>query len=782
MNKIFRILFLLLVSVSAFGQMNRLQQTYFPRASQKLFTTAVSSPATTGVVPDESGNGFNAQLKAGPCLTSAGAMVLNFNSLSGVTITSHGGTATTTVVGNTITVGAGTLWNLVLSNGKIFPCFESLSIIIFSSDGLWSATITGETASTIWTTNTQNSYFYSYANDVSRFMYYTLKADVAYCSWQQGYPDTYNGSSEGPTLRETTITEGAIQDFVFKANITTTSTETGGMGIFAMNYTNAANQLAGWGLYVNQAGTTLNLVKYTSNTVTETTTSSTFTAIKNGLPREVAVVKNGTSLKFYLGGTLVSSHTLTSATIIYTTGGTFGQDTHVGRVASIGPWRSGFVYNCQLGAYSSQNETDVQNQVDLSSPVLRWRLNKRILKYGVQVYPEDIVGYYLVPQSSATLIYQFAPFSSGGVYSYPKGHWYANQGYTLDLTNGGANTALSGKESAMVSTDVRTRTSGNFKYYDNFEAKRVWTFTNPTTFTSDQADIIYKQIGYIPSYAKVARAENGQSNSQASNASSTDPAIQYLAKQKAKIYASRRHRYETLDPKVNSVGNITPSDGSIAANVAEAYGFRVEFGGDSTRVIYIKWAKGNTCICNFNSTSWDPSISGQSLDSAKNTITAAINQMITNGTPVNKIYLAGLKWTQGETDITNGSSIHTYYGSKLLLILEALIDQFRSLGVNTSYCVIEVAVVQAANLVASHPQYEDVRNEQIMLGYKWRSNAPTLATKIYDLQFDDLVNTTTFPNDGPGNTVHLNKIGQSAYGDNSWTKVLKDVWRLISPF
>lgn len=70
-------------------------------------------------------NDYDADIKGSNCLTFDGVDdKLTFTDLSGVSITSSDGTATPSINGNDIEVTAGTLFNLVLDNGSVYPLAE----------------------------------------------------------------------------------------------------------------------------------------------------------------------------------------------------------------------------------------------------------------------------------------------------------------------------------------------------------------------------------------------------------------------------------------------------------------------------------------------------------------------------------------------------------------------------------------------------------------------------------------------------------------------------------
>lgn len=74
---------------------------------------------------------YNNDIVASPCGNFDGAVdKITFSDLTGVSITSYQGTATPTIVGNEILCTAGTLYNLVLSNGWHFPFTEKSGLTI----------------------------------------------------------------------------------------------------------------------------------------------------------------------------------------------------------------------------------------------------------------------------------------------------------------------------------------------------------------------------------------------------------------------------------------------------------------------------------------------------------------------------------------------------------------------------------------------------------------------------------------------------------------------------
>lgn len=788
MKKLFALPFLFL-SLISFGQTIDFLAPQVITPAQSLFVSTVASPNINGNIPDQSGNGLTAQFKGAACLTSAGAMVLNFSSLSGVTVTSWEGTSTLTKSGNTITTTAGTLYHIVLSNGKIIPCFENGGAVLYSSDGLWFVTISGETASTIWTTTTQNTYFYGYANNCSRFAYFDGFANAQSFSYQAGFTDifTYDQNVEKTRIF---IEEGELQDFDFKITASTNTAEATNKGIFQMNYTNAANQMSGWGLYMNAGGTTLNFIKATSLTVTQTLTSSSFTNIKDGLPRVFGIIKKGTSVSFYLDGALISTGTLTSATINFSTGSVNGVQTAIGSVTGINGWSKGYLYNAQYGINSSQNDACITGQVDLAIPTFIWRCNKVTTRGAFTVYDDEIKGYFLVPTSGATIVYAFTPFAAGTgfgpvanstIWGFPKGHWWAKQAYTVDLTNGGVNSSLSGKETNLAYSDVRVNASGNFKYYNNYECTNVRTYTsNPT---SSQINDILLEIGYLSNDGILFIARHGQSNCHASNNTSTNPSAPYLGVQGAKILVdigrTGNPAWATLTSKVNC--DALFGDSVVTANVSLAYTAQADWGASTIR--FIQYSLGATSVYNQgDGKSWSPNVSSQMVDKSVTFIGQGITLAVNEGIPKNKMILGALQWIQGEEDMDHGVAPATYYYDDALTSIEKLIDGYRAAGINTSRCIIEIVVIQGYTSITTHPGYEDTKFELIKMGYSGLKAHPSLAKKVYGIYHKIISNDTRYTNGSPSNTVHLNKNGQVNLGIDEYNETLRNHFRLFKPY
>lgn len=112
---------------------------------------------------------YNDDVVASPCGNFDGAVdKITFSDLTGVSITSFQGTATPTIVGNEIQCTAGTLYNLVLSNGWHFPFTEKSGLTIHNkADVNNPGTLVTSDAVAFWS-QTQNVYHDYLLNGGSR--------------------------------------------------------------------------------------------------------------------------------------------------------------------------------------------------------------------------------------------------------------------------------------------------------------------------------------------------------------------------------------------------------------------------------------------------------------------------------------------------------------------------------------------------------------------------------------------------------------------------------------
>ena len=94
-------------------------------------------------------NGNDVLLVESNCINSAGSTVLTFSDLTDITITSYQGTATPSINGDTIEVTAGTLYDLLLSDGTYLPLAEGTGTDAYDVSGNDNhATVTNEAFTT----------------------------------------------------------------------------------------------------------------------------------------------------------------------------------------------------------------------------------------------------------------------------------------------------------------------------------------------------------------------------------------------------------------------------------------------------------------------------------------------------------------------------------------------------------------------------------------------------------------------------------------------------------
>jgi hypothetical protein len=134
--------------------------TFVPRDESNPANDILGNPLDyTGSVPKY------AMPVDAPCLTWDGAtQLLPVAGLSGSeTVVRSGGTSTPSISAGQIDFTAGTCWDLLLSNGMYFPFSEGDGSTVYDVANGDSYTITGY-ASTMWTTATQDLFFYSFEN------------------------------------------------------------------------------------------------------------------------------------------------------------------------------------------------------------------------------------------------------------------------------------------------------------------------------------------------------------------------------------------------------------------------------------------------------------------------------------------------------------------------------------------------------------------------------------------------------------------------------------------
>ena len=583
-----------------------------PNPAQLLFASPVSTPNIDGTVPDTSGNSLDGRFKSAPCLSSAGSGTLTFPSLSGFSLISWDGTSTLAIVSNTITATSGTAWNIVVNDGvgnKTIPCAESqLSFyprMLFYDDGSYAAI-----ANVGMTLGGQDEYFFNYANGAGercRLSHYT---DSPKLSWSAKWWNELAGSS---TLASTTIADLSLQDFAFQIKLLfPTSSNALERTIFSCNCCITTNNNAGWVFALDTDCNKFIFLKATSLTVTQSINSSGFTSLKETGEHDCAVVKNGTTLDFYLDGSLISSHSLSSATINYSS--TRLQDTVVGARAGgtlTDLLTTRYLHWCvprraQVATYSAAHVTNITNQENFTTQVRYWKLEKRTLIKNQLVYDEEIKGDYLI-ESTALNQNEFPVVLTDSV---TKGTWKQDYGYTLDLTNRGAH--LAGQETDLAYGDGRDFAAGQFVYFDDEISNYIRTHT--AAISAAQVLLIEDAIGYMRSDGLILIKEIGQSNSLSFNAADTDPDAAYLAVQDAWMNADPANTgtpiWEKLEPKVNNQG-IVDND-SISANIGIANESQTDLGADMLG--FTKRAVGNSWLLTQGGDDWNPASSNQYLD------------------------------------------------------------------------------------------------------------------------------------------------------------------------
>jgi hypothetical protein len=131
----------------------------------------------------------HAKLKNSFMLTADGVDdQIAFSDLSGITIVSSEGTSTPSINGNNIELTAGTIWNLVLSNGSVFPMAEGDGTIVYDKNALLNGQLENFTLASAWTL--QDEFHYNIENGFTQGLYQSApgicyqESEQAYGSWE----------------------------------------------------------------------------------------------------------------------------------------------------------------------------------------------------------------------------------------------------------------------------------------------------------------------------------------------------------------------------------------------------------------------------------------------------------------------------------------------------------------------------------------------------------------------------------------------------------------------
>ena len=98
---------------------------------------------------DKTDNEFHVKLVESNVLTSDGSVILTFADLSGVTIVSQSGTSNAVKAGNTITISAGYIDDIVLSDGTHLRFSEGAGLTAYDMVGTNHAIISGGSSWTL---------------------------------------------------------------------------------------------------------------------------------------------------------------------------------------------------------------------------------------------------------------------------------------------------------------------------------------------------------------------------------------------------------------------------------------------------------------------------------------------------------------------------------------------------------------------------------------------------------------------------------------------------------
>lgn len=115
--------------------------------------------------------------------------------LNDTTIISSEGTSTPSITGETVELTAGTIWNLVLSNGSVFPMAEGQGDIVYDKNGLLNGQLQNFTLASAWTL--QDEFHYNIENGFTQELYQS-SAGICYQESSQAYGiwefDVYKGA------------------------------------------------------------------------------------------------------------------------------------------------------------------------------------------------------------------------------------------------------------------------------------------------------------------------------------------------------------------------------------------------------------------------------------------------------------------------------------------------------------------------------------------------------------------------------------------------------------